>query len=292
LITYKDKSEAFLPLTGSFERPNARRLITQIVHRFYPSGGLLNNHGPAFNTDSWWDQSGTRLSYFGELSYQWTFSHSTTATIFANLERENLKPIDFPQLPRVQDYPHRHDGASFSTSALSWLNLKTQFTWGQDTDYHPTGGIPFLVSSRVVDLRAIVRPTKRLSVENVYLGTRLKDSLGGRIVLEDHTARSKWNFQFSRAVSLRLIGQYQASLTSPLLTNIPRRKEFNLDALFTILWHPGTAFYVGFNTDRQNYDPLLLADDSGFPGTLRRVPALGLNSGNQIFVKYSHMFRF
>ena len=292
LMTYKDKSEDFLPLTGSFERPNARRLITQFTHRFYPAGELINNDGPTVTTDSWWDQSGTRLSYFGELSYQWTFNRSSIATAFANVERENLKPVDYPQLLGLQDYPHRHRGISFFSTALGWLNLKTQVTWGQDTNYHPADGIPSLVSSRVIDFRAIVRPTKRLSVENVYIGTHLRDPANRMLALEDHIARSKWNLQFTRIVSLRLIGQYQASLTNPSLTDTPRRKEFNLDLLFTILWHPGTALYVGFNTDRQNYATPIFADDTRFPGTLRRIPALGVNSGNQIFVKYSHLFRF
>jgi hypothetical protein len=292
IVRYKDKSEDFLPLTGTFERPNARRLMTVLTHRFFSENEWLNNHGPGFTSDSWWDQSGTRLSHFGELQYQWTANNSTNAKIFANFERENLKRLDYPRLSAITDFPHWHRGLVFSSNRLSWLNLTTQFTWGQETDYRPTSGVPFLVQSHQAEVHSIIRIGKRLSLENAYLRTHLRDRNSGLTVIDDHTARTKMNLQFSRATSLRIIGQYQPALTNPSLTDVERRKELNIDVLFTVLWHPGTALYLGFNSDRQNYDRSLIPETVNFPGTLRRVPGLGVNSGNQVFVKYSHLFRF
>jgi hypothetical protein len=68
-------------------------------------------------------------------------------------------------------------------------------------------------------------------------------------------------------------------------TYLPTQKEFNADFLITYLVHPGTAIYVGYNSDLQN---------------LNVVPGIGvfntakgyLNDSRQFFVKASYLFRF
>ena len=58
---------------------------------------------------------------------------------------------------------------------------------------------------------------------------------------------------------MRLILQYNALLAgtpgvgSPY-TSVPTQKEFNTDFLITYLVHPGTAIYIGDNSDLQNLD--------------------------------------
>ncbi len=79
----------------------------------------------------------------------------------------------------------------------------------------------------------------------------------GRSILNDHILRSKWNWQFTPKLSLRLILQYNALLAgtpgvgSPY-TYLPTQRQFNADFLVTYLVHPGTAIYVGYNSDLQN----------------------------------------
>jgi hypothetical protein len=59
--------------------------------------------------------------------------------------------------------------------------------------------------------------------------------------------------------------------------------------LITYLIHPGTAIYVGYNSDFQNIDPELLVDPNG--GLLRTSDRL-INDGRLFFVKVSYLFRF
>ena len=60
---------------------------------------------------------------------------------------------------------------------------------------------------------------------------------------------------------------------------------FNADFLITYLVHPGTAIYVGYNSDLQN---LNVQPNVGVVNTAKGF----LNDSRQFFVKVSYMFRF
>ena len=89
---------------------------------------------------------------------------------------------------------------------------------------------------------------------------------------------------------MRLILQYNALLAgtpgvgSPY-TYLPTQKEFNTDFLITYLVHPGTAIYVGYNSDLQN---LNVQPGVGVFPTARGY----INDSRQFFVKASYLFRF
>jgi len=71
----------------------------------------------------------------------------------------------------------------------------------------------------------------------------------------------------------------------------------NFDVLFTYFAHPGTAIYVGYNSNLENVDPGLCfhlpgseqCDPNG--GGLSRTSNRLTNDGRQLFVKISYLFR-
>jgi hypothetical protein len=112
----------------------------------------------------------------------------------------------------------------------------------------------------------------------------------GRGIFNDHILRSKWNWQFTPQLSLRVILQYNALLAGTPGVGSPytyetTAREFNADVLVTYLIHPGTAIYVGYNSDLQN---LNVQQGVGVFNT----PKGYLNDSRQFFVKASYMFRF
>jgi len=62
----------------------------------------------------------------------------------------------------------------------------------------------------------------------------------------------------------------------------------NADFLVTYLIHPGTALYVGYNSDYQNWD----LQDIEHHNPLERVRRPLINDGRGFFVKLSYLFRF
>jgi hypothetical protein len=147
-----------------------------------------------------------------------------------------------------------------------------------------------------IQASATVRPLKGLTIDNTYLLTRLRDVNTNANIFNNHILRSKWNYQFTRALSLRFIGQYNSVLsnynsTFPkfALSSLPPAKNFNADVLLTYFVHPGTAVYVGYNSNLQNLTNPPAVDALG---NLARTPGQFLNDGRQIFVKISYLFQY
>jgi len=53
--------------------------------------------------------------------------------------------------------------------------------------------------------------------------------------------------------------------------------------------HPGTAVYVGYNSDLQNIDPSLALDANA---NLLRSRNRLINDNRELFIKVSYLFRF
>jgi hypothetical protein len=127
-------------------------------------------------------------------------------------------------------------------------------------------------------------------VENTFFYSALRDVHTDRNLFNNYIARTKWNYQFTRAFSLRVIGQYNSTLANPALTSLQHAKNFNADVLFTYLVHPGTAIYVGYNTDLANINRVLTSEPTDYTELVRSRAFL--NDGRQLFVKVSYLLRF
>jgi hypothetical protein len=229
------------------------------------------------------------------VNWRFLLSGSSNFGIYTNYGHERLRPIDYDTLTANQDYAHYQRGFWFNYGYFKPLLLSAEVNWGQATNYDTSIGPPVLGKANNIQFQATIRPIKGLTIDNTYLLTRLRDVNTNANMFNDHILRSKWNYQFTRELSLRIIGQYNSVLsnynaTFPqyALSSLPPAKNFNADVLLTYFVHPGTAFYVGYNSNLQNLtnppevDPL---------GNLARVPGHFLNDGRQIFVKVSYLFQ-
>ena len=130
----------------------------------------------------------------------------------------------------------------------------------------------------------------RLRIDNAYLLEHIRERNSHLTAVTNHIVRSKWNYQFTRNLSARVILQYNAVLSNPAISSLPRTKSFNTDFLITYLIHPGTAIYVGYNSDVANFDRNLAVDP--ITGNIITNPNLYINDGRQFFVKASYVYRF
>jgi hypothetical protein len=127
----------------------------------------------------------------------------------------------------------------------------------------------------------------------IYSGLRTGDDsklagvASGTAVFNNHLVRSKVNYQFSRRLGLRFILDFNSVLPNASLANLEKEKRVGLDALLTYMVNPGTALYVGYTDQQENYklDPLASP-------ALYRTTGLDLNTGRQFFVKLSYLLRF
>jgi hypothetical protein len=285
---FQDISAGFGSDLGFVNRTDIRRFSNFGAYFFRTEGKHLVSHGPRMFQLALWDHNGTRLSYLGNPGYEWDFQRNTFINIFAQLDHERLRPSDFSTLSTNRDYAHVVGGVAAGTQYLKWLTINAEMDWGTATNFVPRNGPPILAYSNTGFLRTVIRPGKGLTIENTYLLTRLLDQNTNLNIFNNHIIRSKWNYQFTKEFSLRMIGQYVTTLANPGLTTLQNTKNFNGDVLFTYLVNPGTAIYVGYNSNLQNLDRSLAATPDG----LLRTRNSFINDGRQVFVKLSYLFRY
>ena len=285
---YKDVSPGFHTDLGFVNRTDFRRFSNFIGYTWHPEGKHLVAHGPRLFELTLWDHNRTLLNYIVNPQYEMDFERQTYVGVFGQLEHERLRPSDFPALPQNRDYAHVLYGPYFGTQYFKWLKINGEVDLGTATNFVPRVGPPVLANFMGIPLRATVRPLKGLTIENTYLLTRLLDHNTNLNIFNNHIIRSKWNYQFTKEFSLRIIGQYTATLSNPALTTLQNAKIFNGDVLFTYLLHPGTAIYVGYNSDLQNLDRSLAQTPDG----LLHTRSSFINDGRQFFIKVSYLFRY
>jgi hypothetical protein len=143
---------------------------------------------------------------------------------------------------------------------------------------------PFLAAGSEWQAEITLRPVSRMKLEGIYFLTRLR-TLAREGIFTNHLARSRLNYQFTRALSLRMILDYNSVLENPRLINLTRQKRITGDVLLTYLLHPGTAIYAGY-TDR--LENLAVGPDNSLIRTAQPYTTVG----RQFFMKASYLFRF
>jgi len=284
---YQDTAEGFKTLTGFFRRPDIRRFSNFFQYRFYKEGFLVW-HGPSAFTYNTWDHHNLRLEYFQNVNYRLQFKRQTNVGVYINEDHERLRPVDYDTLPTNQDYAHNHHGFWFNMGLANQITASAEINWGVETNYSPRTGPPVLGHSRWAFAQLTIHPVRGMTIDNTYLLSTLRDLHTDANIFNAHVLRNKINYQFNRSMSLRVITQYNSNITNPILTTLQDTRNINGDILFTYLPHPGTAIYVGYNTNAQNLDPSLINTPDG----LLRRPGYWLNDGRQVFVKVSYLFRY
>ena len=288
--TYQDISPGFTTETGFVPRTDFRKFSNFAGYTFRPEGKVLTAHGVRMFEQTLWDHNGTFLNYQVNPAYEWDFQRQSVFNVFGFLEHERLRPVDFSALTTNRDYAHVGGGLAGSTQFFKWLNVNAEVDWGTATNFVPPANTPPVIAyQNTATIRAVVRPAKGLTIENTYLMTRLLDQDTGLNIFNNHIIRSKWNYQFTKEFSLRVIPEYDTVIGNPALTSLTNTKRFNGDVLFTYLITPGTAIYAGYNSNLQNLDPSLRF---GPDGNLLRTRNGFINDGRQIFIKLSYLFRY
>ncbi len=325
---YNDISPGFVSIPGFIPRVDIRETAQEVDYRLRPKKGWVQSWGPSVNMRYDFDHTGVRLDTF-YAPYLAIQGRAQTAIFLRPYEefRERLRPQDFCYygyasycsggLTGNQDYHEHQSGVTAQTAYLKWATLAGSYYWGSGVNFVASPvvppamstpyNLPFLAHEETGAASLILRPMKPLKIENTYLFERLRTNTStylfeqaqfpgiGRGILNDHILRSKWNWQFTPQLSMRVILQYNDLLAgtpgvgSPY-TYLPTSKQFNADFLITYLVHPGTAIYVGYNSDLQNLN--VEPGTPTMPGGVTNTKKGYLNDSRQFFVKVSYLFRF
>jgi hypothetical protein len=285
---YRDVSDGFRSVAGFVTRRDIREVSYRIQYLFRPEGNLIS-WGPSFRVDGVWDHDGTLLDEFYDPALIWNFVGRTTLLFILNKKDETLRPKDFPVLVENRTFPKAAPGIGFQSSLFPAVTFGATYLQGTTINFNPPrGSEPEKADLTSAELKLTLRPANAHRIDTTYLLTRLTEPSDGASVFDNNIFRVKWNWQFNRELSLRLIGQYDSLLSNETLTSLPTVKNFNFDALVTYLVNPWTALYVGYNGNAQNID--LIHTPNG--RELIRPRSAFENDAWQVFVKFSYLFRF
>ena len=285
---YDDRSPGFRTDLGFVNRVDIREVSNTVSYRFRPEGKWLTDWGPDLVTDQIWDHRGVALgaTYTPKLTLD--MARGTTLTVFHSFAEETLRPSDFGALPANRSFDEEQSGVSFATSLFARWTGSAAFSTGRGINFLPPAGVapqPARVQSATVALS--VRMTRALTLDGNYILTRLRDPRIQAADFNEHIVRAKWNYQFTRTMSLRAILQYHSLLPNAARVAPDPAKQVTGDVLFTYSPHPYTAVYIGYTHDLQNLDPALSLTGNGIARTRRSF----LNDGRQVFVKVSYLIR-
>jgi hypothetical protein len=309
--TYTDISPDFRSPLGFVRRVNIRQINQYAGFLWRPEVHRVLYFGPSANGLVNWDRKGVVQDWLATLDFT---VFLTGQTEFKVTRSQSFELLSGPISPTAGINPEdtvdtgtnaggprlgfRKNASSmnFSTAWLHWLGFSAFYSQGTGVNYSPGSGLaPFLGNTRDATVTLTLRPAPRIRFDQMYIYSRLGARAGfsptgvpaSAAVYNNHLVRWKANFQFTRALSLRTIIDYNAVLSNSALLATEGYKQIMGDVLLTYEVNPGTALYVGYTNSYEN-----LALDPGEPLGLRRTLLPTTPTGRQIFIKLKYLFRF
>lgn len=281
---FLDRAPGFQPAMSFYGHSNWREVGQTFAYQSWPK-----NH---WITRIWSEVYAARNWHFnGDLNWEGIkpmvkaeVKHNTTVSAYLWMWRDAFGPQDFAVLDRVKKFPVAPAyGLQIASTQSRFLSFNLSGAWGTRANYVPaTGKPPEQVEYHQAEADLSLLTSRGLTITNTYLFDQNQNIGDGRSIYNAHIARSSWNFQVDRRLSFRFIGQYNAVLANPAFTATTTIRDFNADFLITYLVYPGTAIYVGYNSNLARPDVAL-----GPYASDRFV-----NDGRQLFAKISYLFRF
>jgi hypothetical protein len=279
-LDYLDIGPEFRTVLGFVPRTDIRQATQFMQYRWHPKSGALVSYGPNSFAQATWNRAGELQDWLVRFPFEINFKRQTGIFGRRAESMERFNGIEFREHENL---------VNFYTSYFKWLDVGTFVAFGARPNFYPAAGLlPFLANFRDAQLSLTFRPASGLLLDETYIYSHLaaRPETGHTgTVFDNHIARSRVNYQFTRALSLRAIVDYNGVLANTSLVALDRTKHLTGDLLLTYLVNPGTALYIGY-TD--GYDNVRLDPIAGL--LPKRSPTT--STGRQVFVKTSYLFRF
>jgi len=279
-LQFVNMAPDFEAQSGFILRTDNRYVLQDSSYTFWIHRGLMTQVKPGFQVQKGWFFHGGESYAAATSSISVELNHQTTLEVHAVQSYDVLRPQDYAALASNQNFPQTSFGTAGSSRELRWLRFDYRLDTGRRLHYIPPAGeAPRIAGFYRAQVAISIRPTRGLTIDNAYLFDRNVRPEDNRQMYSSHVLRSKWNWQLSRELSVRVIAQYDGLAADPRFTSANTGRSVNGDFLLTYLVHPGTALYIGYNTNFSR------------PPQIGSSPDEFVNDGHQFFVKASYLFR-
>jgi hypothetical protein len=294
---FQDFSTGFQTQLGFIQSSNIRSGHTYSSYQWYPKHRKLQIFGLETSQNIAFDHQGNRVYHYSNFDPFFTFPRNFVFAPIVGQSSDTLSPGSYSALSKYTNFTENYVGIVFRGAPSPQFSFNINAFRSGNVNYNPAVNYaPSLLDQENAQVYITLQPIRQLTSDTTYLLDRDHSVADGAFVYEVQTFRTKINYQFTKAISARVIVQYNSTLANSAETSLQRTKQIGTEALFTWLPHPGTAVYVGYNNDLQNLDrglckayPLGVCDSDN---TVAPRSTKFLNDGKQLFVKASYLFRF
>jgi hypothetical protein len=284
-----DTTEDFRADLGFLNRnyqPDSRAAHSWVTYTFWPEDAFVNSWAPRVQVSRVEDQQGIRLFSHITSRVELTWDGKTSFRLQYEDLRERLRPQDHFGLTSNKDFLQQQWRAEFETQMFSTVGFSVNLRGGDTINLVPPVGMePELADLFSADFGLLWRPLDRLRLDLTYLHTELEDQLGAGDVFTDKILRARWNYQFTKELSLRFIAQQEETEPGPF-TSLEHDKNLNFDLMVRYVINPWSALYVGYNTNSSNFELI----DTEMGTELIRTDDLR-RDGEQLFIKFSYLLQ-
>ena len=296
-MVLQDITPHFLTETGFVPRTDIRS-VSQYYHFYWrPEGKHLILYGPELQVRNRWDHNNVPVQQVYNADWAWDFRPNVVIAPIVAYQVDVLRPVEFPGLPNNRKFVQDLVALVFKGSPWRTLTFNSQIVRdGAVLIDVPARQFPITADETAITQTLTLKPTTHLEIDNTYILDRVLNGAAHHAAFNYHILRSKWNYQFTPSLSLRMITQYNGLLANTKYSSLKTTKNLNFDFLITYLVHPGTAVYVGYNSNLENLIPGLCNHLSGSfqcdpkgDGLVRSNSFI--NDGRQLFVKLSYLIR-
>ena len=294
---YQDVSRDFSSLLGFFQTSNIRSDHLHANYQWFPRKSVIQSFGLETNENVAFDHANNRVYRYLSFDPFWLLPRNIVLAPIVGQNSDTVGPQNGYAIGHNINFSENQAGFVARGQPWSAFNFNfTVFPSVGNVNYRPLPGkSPTLLRQSFLQLLFTLQPCRHITADQTYLLDHDREDHTGTFVYESQVMRSKINYQFTRSLSARVIVEYDSTLANAAITTLQRTKQVQTQALFTWLPHPGTAIYVGWNNDLQNYNHTLCARLGGTcdptQPILPRAPGY-LNDGRQFFIKASYLLRF
>lgn len=284
---YIDRSPGFVSALGYIPRVDIRDWSNAGSYRWRLKNSSVMDFGPSLSQDVNWDRQGRVQEWWVKPSFTLDMLRLTWFSIAHNESFELFDNIAFRKHSNI---------VQASSEPSKRLALYGDVEIGRAVNYYPAADLlPFPAHFANADAGFTWRPVPQMKIDESYIYSRLgadknwlpQNAQFSPAIFNNHILRTKMNYQFTRFLGLRTILDYRGVLPNTSLVALDRSKYIGADVLLTYLLHPGTAVYAGYSDIYEN-----VSFNSQLNPALQRTQFPDTNTGRQLFVKVSYMFRY
>lgn len=230
---YWAASPAFRADNGFITSNDNRQLILWTAYSFYPNSKVLDRFNPSVTAGRFWNYANVRKDNWIRPAINFQFKAQTNVFIGSVFSTERFREKEFPGIRRIE----------FNVNSNFSDPLTLGFYWSHGRFIARNLADPVLGRGNDFQMWATIKPMQRLIIQPEYAYSELHHP-DGREIFNGYILRTRFNYQFTRELFLRLITQYNDF-----------SRGFNIEPLLSYKLNAFTIFYIGSTHQYLDLDP-------------------------------------